>query len=303
MGLDDREYARDSESGFQLGAPQSMVGGLILLNIALWLLDVFSDGRLSQRFDLSATLTAEPWNFWQLVTYGFLHDYRSVLHILGNMLMLFVFGRELETTYGKWEFFRIYLTAIVLGGIAFVLWRNFVLDEPWAQLVGASAAVSTVVVLFALHYPNRQVLVFGVLPTPVWALAAIIVVINIMGMAGRRDGATTAYEAHVAGILFAFGYHRFGWNLGRLIPGGDRWSALPRRFGRRADIKLHEPEEEPQPLNLSAETDRILAKIHTSGYDSLTEEERRTLERARHEPEPTSAAVRLSRVTLQVLEA
>lgn len=281
MGLEDRDYAREPESGFQFTAPQSMVGGLLLINIVLWLLDVVTDGRLSARLDLSADLLREPWNLWQLATYGFLHDYRDIMHILNNMLWLYFFGRELEAIYGRWEFFRIYLAAIIVGGLVWVLWRNFVAGDPNAQLVGASAAVSAIIILYALRFPQQEIYIFGVLPVKVWALAAVIVAINILGigMAGRR-GDNVAYEAHIAGMAFAFLYYHFDWNLGRLLPAGNRRRWLPRGFGSRPNLKLHEPTEEPAPLNLSAETDRILAKIHASGYDSLTEDERRTLERA-----------------------
>lgn len=282
MGLEDRDYAREPESGFQLTAPQSMVGGLLAVNLVLWLLDVVFDGRLSDRFDLSAQLLREPWNVWQLVTYGFLHDHRDIMHILNNMLWLYIFGRELEEIYGKWEFFRIYLASIILGGLVWVLWRNFVVGEPFAQLVGASAAVSAIIILYAMRFPEREILIFGVMPVKVWALAGVIIVINVfgIGMASRRAGSNVAYEAHIAGMAFAFFYFHFDWNLGRFLPAGNRRRWLPRGFGSRPNLKLHEPTDEPAPLNLSAETDRILAKIHASGYDSLTDDERRTLERA-----------------------
>lgn len=280
MGLNDRDYARDPDSGFQLSAPQSIVGRLILLNIALWILDVMFDGQLSARFDLSADVLWAPWKLWQLVTYGFLHDHRDIFHLFGNMLTLFFFGRELEQMFGKAEFLRYYLTSIVLGGIAFVLMRNFVLHEPQAEVVGASAAVAAIVVLFALHFPHRTVMIWGVLPVPVWVIGGLLVVSNLFGIAGARPGDPVAYEAHVAGILFAFGYYRFHWNLGAMLPSAANIRKLPRRLAPRPKLKLHAPGEEAPPTNMEAEVDRILAKIHATGYDSLSTEERRTLERA-----------------------
>ncbi|MBA4018509.1 MAG: hypothetical protein C0483_15180 [Pirellula sp.] len=280
MGLNDRDYARDPDSGYQLSAPQSMVGRLILLNIALWILDVMFDGKLSARFDLNADVLYAPWKLWQLVTYGFLHSPGDIFHILGNMLMLFVFGRELEQMFGKAEFLRFYLASIVLGGVAFVLFRNFVLHEPNAEVVGASAAVMAVVVLYALHFPHRTVMIWGVLPVPVWVIGAVYVVPNFFGIAGARPGDPVAYDAHMAGILFALGYYRFHWNLGAILPSADNFRKLPRSLTPRPKLKLHAPGEEAPTTSMEAEVDRILAKIHATGYDSLSPDERRMLERA-----------------------
>ena len=59
----------------------------------------------------------EPWKWWQFLTYGFFHDLNSPIHILFNMIMLYVFGRMVEARMGAGEFLRFYLLAIVIGGI------------------------------------------------------------------------------------------------------------------------------------------------------------------------------------------
>ncbi|MBL9090711.1 MAG: rhomboid family intramembrane serine protease [Planctomycetaceae bacterium] len=280
MGLEERDYAREYESGFSLRAPQSMVGTLILINVGVFLLDVVLQGRISDRAELASNLFSRPWNVWQLVTYGFLHDTHDLFHILFNMLGLFFFGRDLEAMYGKWEFLRLYLGAIIFGGLVWVAAQTFIHHNPVADVVGASAGIAAIVILFALHFPRRMLLFWGFIPVPAWALGAFIVVTNMLGAFGAEG--STAYEAHLGGIAFALAYYRFHWNIGRWLPRSFNLGSLPRRtFGARSKLRLHQPQDEAAPpVNLDAEVDRILSKIHNSGQDSLTDAERKLLERA-----------------------
>ncbi|MCE9603600.1 MAG: rhomboid family intramembrane serine protease [Planctomycetia bacterium] len=280
MGLDNRDYARDTERGFQLHAPQTMIGTLILVNVAVWVLDMLADGRISQTMALSTDVLRRPWNCWQLLTYGFLHSQTSLLHIVGNMFGLWFFGSDLENIYGKREFLRIYLVAIVIAGLAW-LGIEAMSGGGRVSMVGASGAVTCVTVLYALRYPYRTILVMGILPVPVWLLATLFVMQDMAGAYRNVHGAGNgvAYVAHLGGAGLALFYFHFGWNFGRWVPQKLALPSLPKMFARGPKLKLHEPTVE-QPPSLEAEMDRILVKINETSFDSLTPEERRTLERA-----------------------
>jgi membrane associated rhomboid family serine protease len=58
-----------------------------------------------------------------LLTYGFLHSTEDIAHILINMLVLFMFGREVEARYGKREFLLFYLVGIIAAGTGLVAQR------------------------------------------------------------------------------------------------------------------------------------------------------------------------------------
>jgi len=287
MGLDNRDYARDNETGFQLRAPQSMVGALILASAILNIVDIMSEGKLSGIFALDTDVVRKPWMFWQVATYGFMHSTSTLLHLVFNMIGLWIFGSEMEGIYGRREFLRIYLGAIVFGGLA---WLGFDLLTTGGRgyLVGASAAVMCMTLLFALHYPQRIILAMGLIPVKAWLLCTIYISLDILGAlgaAGRSAGghateSTTAFVAHLGGAAFGFVYYRFGWNFGRMLPESFDLQSLKRMFRRSPKLKLHEPTGEPPPPSLDAEVDRILAKINVSGFDSLSAEERKTLERA-----------------------
>ena len=149
-----------------LGGDMSVTTTLILINAAVFVADMFSDGRLTDYLALRWDLFTHPQYFWQLLTYGFAHDPSSVRHVLFNMFFLWLFGREVETVYGKRVYVELYLSLVVLSGL---VWLGLnVLSGSSAMLIGASGAVTGIMVLFVLHYPTRTILFWGVFPIPVW---------------------------------------------------------------------------------------------------------------------------------------
>jgi membrane associated rhomboid family serine protease len=283
---------------------------LIALNVGIWLANFVLSGDLFREvfplrlclndiFSLHSNLTSHPWNFWQLLTYGFLHDGPSLelqeklqafgrtqtyspFHLLGNMLMLFFFGREVEATMGRAEFLRFYCTAIIMAGLFWVVGEQF--QEPGinVRLVGASGGVMAVLAVFIWYFPQQTVYFWGVLPVPVWALGVLYIAIDFGGaLSGARGGAedaklVVAHVAHLAGAVFGLLYAWRGWSLEDL--GG--WTE--RLFRRRPRMRIVRPGDETDDADASLDetVDRILAKISRSGEASLTPEERETLARA-----------------------
>jgi membrane associated rhomboid family serine protease len=282
MGLSDRDYARDdSRSGFQLALPQSGVGLLLLANVVLYVVDILLEGRLAERLALHANLITHPWNCWQLVTSAFVHNPHSIWHILGNMFALWIFGNDVERLYGRAEFLRIYFVAAVVAGLAWVVSQNWLVPYPAETMIGASGAVTCIWVLFALHFPTRMILFWGLFPMPMWLFGFINILPDLQGFLASLNGkiSTTAFEAHLGGAATALVYRKLGWNFGRWLPRGGSITAP--RFGTvgRPKLKLHQPTTDA-PADLDSEVDRLLAKINATGIDSLTPAEKKTLERA-----------------------
>lgn len=272
MGIYDRAYYRDEPRSGLLGS-RSMVTNLVLLNVAIFLVDYF--GRTSDSFHLQEALALDPtklWQVWRFVTYGFAHESGLIMHVGFNMFGLWMFGREMEDTYGKAEFLRFYLTAIVLAGL---IWLGLEFVKPAdlrMPLVGASGGVTAVVLLWVLNFPKRTILFNFFIPMPAWLMGALFIFIGIVGATDSRS--TTAHSAHLTGAAFAFLYHHNRWNLGKWLPsGGGRF-----RFRWRPHLKLHNPVD--QEKTLSQQVDRILQKLHNEGEASLTRKERSTLEEA-----------------------
>lgn len=267
MGIYDRPYYRDEQSGGWLGG-RSMVINLIILNAAVYLIDLVAEGRVSNALSLKSDLLTHPWQAWQLITYGFVHDRQDPFHILLNMYGLWLFGRDVEEVYGRAEFVRIYLVTIILSGLVWVIATGA--DSP--SLVGASGGVMGMMILFVLHFPKRMFALFGIVPVPAWALGAMYVAFDVMGVINRTGN--IAHVAHLTGVAFGFAYYRLRWNLGKLVPA--RLSSS--MFRLKPKLRIHDPQEEQRDLN--QQVDQILEKISREGEASLTKKERRTLEEA-----------------------
>jgi len=175
----------------------------------------------------------------------------------------------------------------VLGSVGFALGSELVRDPNRGYtLVGASGAVSGVIMLFIFNFPHQTLLLFPIpIPVKAWVLGVIIVGANVLGTLGgwgttRADGGhnTVATSVHLIGIAFAYLYFRNRWSLRWLGPGLVGFG----RLRRRSRLRVHRPADDDHDADqrLSAEVDRILEKIHREGEASLTRKERRTLESA-----------------------
>ncbi len=140
MGLMERDYYRDEPRSSLLGGDRSVVANLIIINVVLFIIDgiFFENGELMRKMALTSSLFEKPWDFWQLLTYGFAHDYRAYWHIIFNMVSLWFFGRDVEGIYGRKAFLQLYLTLIILSGFTWLL----VSFREQSMVVGASAPCS-----------------------------------------------------------------------------------------------------------------------------------------------------------------
>ena len=276
MGIYDRQYYRDdSPVRYGLGgSARTAVTTLIILNVAVFIIDAFGPnggGWLMNALGLASELFRRPWNVWQLATYGFAHspindpERPGIWHLFFNMLVLFVFGIPVEQKYGKPEFIRFYLFASVFAGFVWVVSETLLGHH--SLLVGASGAVSAVVILMALNFPYREVLLLGIIPVQCWLLGVIYVALDLVGSVSQAD--KVAYVAHLGGAAFAAAYFLLHWNFSGLA----RFKTLLRR---RSRLRLHQPTADER---FQTEADRVLEKIHRSGERSLTRGERKILER------------------------
>jgi len=279
MGIYDREYYREeTPQGVSLSGPKSITTTLILINVAIYVLDMFVGNHndpqsyFQIRFmAMEIGSLAKPWMWWQSLTSGFAHDPYNVYHIIFNMLVLFFFGRTVEQKYGRSEFLRFYLVAIVFSSFAWAMFGRFILQYgPNASCLGASGAVSAVIILFALNFPRARVALFFLIPMPAWVAGIFWVVIDMFGMSTANSG--VAHSAHLAGMAFAFVYWQTGVSFTRLMPSSKFLSRL--KPGPR--LRIHDPDRRDEEL--ANEADRLLEKVHREGEESLTPKERKKLE-------------------------
>ncbi|TWU23483.1 Rhomboid protease GluP [Novipirellula galeiformis] len=281
MGLYDRDYGRSLERTpwDRVEKPRSVTIMLIVINVVVFFIDFLfakqGSSQLTPWFAAQASTLTQPWMWWQFLTYGFLHDINNLNHVLFNMIGLFFFGRIVERRLGPQEFLKFYLGAVIAGGIVASISYWF---QGGGAVIGASGAVVATTILFACYYPHEEVLLMLVIPVKAWILAVGFVAMDFAGALGLMGRATTAFEVHLTGAVFAASYFYQRWNF--------RWldlstlTDLPKYLSqrsRRMKLKIHDPDRK---LRQDAdEADRILAKIHSHGESSLTRAERKILER------------------------
>jgi membrane associated rhomboid family serine protease len=162
---------------------------------------------------------------WQLVSYMFLHG--SFMHILFNMLALWMFGSELEYEWGAKRFLQYYFVTGIGAGITNAVFQ----PHSTVPIVGASGAIYGLLLAFALHWPNRPILIWFLFPMPakyfVILFGAIEFVSSLPSIVdqGRGHGSGIAHLAHLGGILFGL---IFLW----IVP----WGPLRRRRRKKPAV-------------------------------------------------------------------
>jgi len=282
MALFDREYYREEAPppGWQV-SERMLVTNLVILNVALYVLDIFLGRQhwLMDVLSLHSADLAKPWLWWRFLTYGFAHaHYPDTGHILWNMLGLWMFGRDVELTVGRKEFLRFYLVALVVGSLVWMgrtqLWDG---APPGREhvLLGASGGVTAVVLLFVLQNPTRTILLMFVLPVPAWVLGVLIIGGDLMQMLSATDR-LVAFDVHLTGAAFAILYYRRGWNLARWMPNLSGGFPAFRAWKPKPRLRVHDPDRDDNDEDELA--DRLLIKVNREGMGSLTAKERRILE-------------------------
>lgn len=288
MGYQERDYYREEETGDPLGLRSlSATNKLIIVTVVVYLVDLFFGGpehKVTEFLLLRADVWSQPWNYFQFLTYGFVHSTADIKHILFNMIALWVFGRMVEERLGSAFLVRFYLAAIVFAGLVWAA-HNALIGNYGGECLGASGGIMAVIILFCIKYPTATFFDRVIMPIPAWAVGVFYVASDLLGMqfGNRQDGQNTAYDAHLAGAAFAAIVWGLNLNFGRGsfldLPG--QWiRGLTRGLKGRPALRVHseQPETDDEDELLEREGDRILAKISEHGDGSLTAKERRTLE-------------------------
>ena len=154
-----------------------------------------------------------------LITYQFLHA--GWMHLISNMLFLWVFADNVEDAYGHVAFVMLYLLSGVIGGLAHVLLTPGS-PEP---LIGASGAVSGIIGAYVVLYPKARVWILLFMRIPIrigaaWVLGGWFLLQIVSLFAAREEGVSVAWLAHIGGFLTGFG---LTWAIRRrlLIQIGD----------------------------------------------------------------------------------
>lgn len=298
---------RNGFGGFGIFPP--VIKTLIIVNVIVFFLDALFFGiyrindvpliyYFAKYFYLQPIESGNFW-IWQLITYQFLHG--GIWHLFFNLFALWMFGVELENLWGSRKFLSFYLLSGIGAGL-FQLFIAPIFSDP-APTIGASGAIFGVLAAFGFTFPDRPIFMFPIfIPIPakffVILYAGLAFLFGITGSAGN-----IAHIAHLGGAISGILLLKFGDKIGiyRLISrftGGEKYYSYtpssPRYYARKnhyykTEDDYYEVIDKPKKYSKSSSylidgeeitqeiIDQILDKIAESGYQNLTEREKRIL--------------------------
>jgi membrane associated rhomboid family serine protease len=148
---------------------------------------------------LNPSQTVYSFEIWRLLTYGFLHDSSSPMHVIFNALLLYLMGPPLEDYYGEAKFFLLIMLSIISGGILVCV--AFLLGISHAPVLGFSGATMGLVIAWGLTFRTATIYIFGIIPLTGMQLVYITVGMEVL-YAASSDFISSA--AHFGGILAGF---------------------------------------------------------------------------------------------------
>jgi len=309
MGLDSRDYYRPSGvGGFSYFPP--VLKTIIIINVAVYFLQILGtqvnvqyDGMLMpleiliRKFFALIPLPGFlyqgvlPMDFypWQLVTYQFMHSTQDFWHIAMNMLILWMFGMEIENIMGSKKFMVFYLACGIGAGLAQIL-VGPLLGDPGAPTIGASGAVYGVMVAFAMFFPDRYIFISFLIPVKAKYVIVGYIIIEFLSVG---NASFVAHLAHIGGAAIGFvfvlldrthnyNFDRFFSKKKKGYSDGYSFRKPPQStFSKEVEdadfYDINRKKDEEVIIVTQEEIDRILDKISQSGYQKLTEREKKIL--------------------------
>lgn len=275
---------------------KSVLSNLIIINVfifllikiveVIFLLFNIDSGAFILLFELPASFQDALHRPWTFITYMFSHF--GFFHILFNLLFLYWFGQIFLLFFSPKQLGGLYILGGITGGGLFILSYNIF---PYFQsyvnssfLVGASASVMAIVFATSFYKKNYEVNLLLIGRVKLIYIALFFFIMDLISIGSGNPGGHIAHIGGAAtGILFSYAYTR-GKDLTSFInliidsitnfftkkPDKKQTKKAPRRSESDYEYNKRKADE-------NKEIDRILDKIKKSGYNCLSEEEKKTL--------------------------
>lgn len=233
---------------------------------------------------------------WTLITHMFVHDTRTVWHILANMLWLWAFGYIFQDLAGNRKLFPIFLYGALAGAFAYFLSYNLIAplraNLPYSFACGASAGIMAIAIGATTLAPNYRIFPMLNGGIPLWVITVIYLIIDLATIPYSNPG---GHIAHIAGA-------GMGFLFTVMLQRGRDWSLWMNHFADWVS-NLFNPDRPKEgvvmktqlfyksrvqpftktPMVTQQRIDEILDKINQKGYSALSEDEKELLRRASKE--------------------
>lgn len=198
-------YPSGASYSFGPGGMTPAVKVLIVSNVVLFVINLIVGDMMTLRLGLSPQAVFEQYAVWQPFTYMFLHSTSGVGHILINMLALWMFGTELERTWGTRFFTKYYLITGVGAAATSLLLSLLVGGIYYSVTVGASGAIYGLLLGYGMYFPNRPIYLYFIFPIPARYFVMIVGAIAFLSALGGPGGGV-AHSAHLGGLIVGYLY-------------------------------------------------------------------------------------------------
>lgn len=255
------------------------VKGLLLANIVVFILARLSGSTsFAEILGLTVPSVFSQFQFFQFVTYLFVHG--NWIHLIFNMLILYIFGSELERYWGTPYFLRYYFISGIGAGICSIpfIWG---INAP---LIGASGALFALLVAYGLLFPDRVItlLVFFILPVRMKARQMVLIFIGLelFLLFNSGGGGGIAHFAHLGGALVGFIYLKWPVLREKMIV----YIYSKRSIDREDTSKDYSNSPlRKKEVDLRSELNRILDKLAQVGWEGLSNAEKEFLHDAKNQ--------------------
>lgn len=228
---------------------------------------------------------------WSILTYAFLHA--GIFHILSNMIVLYFSGQIFLNFYSRKKFVNFYILGAIFGALIFALSYNLFpafQGTGKSYLIGASASVMAILVGIATKIPNFQVRLMFLGNLKLWWIAAGLVALDFIQIPFGNPG---GHLAHLGGAAIGYLYTKQlekGNDIGSWIEStinvisdfsfSSKSNPKMKTVYKNKQKKTEKKKSNQKDKNNQEKIDKILDKISSSGYGSLTKEEKDFLFRA-----------------------
>ncbi len=295
-------YRPKGFGGFSFFPP--VLKNLLIINGVVFLFQIFFENImiggvpgsyiLNKWFALNPLGAGANFQIWQLITYQFMHG--GFGHIFFNMFALWMFGMEIENLWGSKKFLFYYLLCGVAAGIS-QLFLPPLLGALPGLTIGASGAIYGVLIAFGLLFPDRYIYLWFLVPIKAKYLIGFLIVLEFLLV--NSAGSNIAHLAHLGGALAGFlfimldssidtpikrslgGRGSYSSRAGFTNPFSGIGEKFKKRYGNIENAKYYDIDDKKEHKDedkiTQEEIDKILDKISESGYQNLTEREKKIL--------------------------
>jgi membrane associated rhomboid family serine protease len=191
-----------STFSFGPGPLSTALKAIIGANVAMFVLQFFFS-IVTDLLGLHPIFVVRSLWVWQIATYMFLHG--GVFHIVFNMLALWMFGTDLERTWGTRYFVKFYFVTGIGAGLLTVFFSllpfGFAQQLYRANIIGASGAIYGLLLAYALYFPHRPILLL-IFWVPARVCVAILGAIALLSSLSDAGGVANA--THLGGLVVGY---------------------------------------------------------------------------------------------------